>query len=241
VKTCPPRLLELVEKFMFPHPWIALKELPRVLKDLQEAEENAGREFSKCDPVLSIDDPEYHKMYERLERFSEAVAADPLVAHLRRKKQEAEVICGEFQEIESLIRGYDGMLLKEFPAYVYLGEKLDVDKRAAMVRVVQAHLVAGSAKNTSVEEDRKEAGRPIDPEDQAIALLLTVPPLPFTEIAERVGVSRTQLYRFGRFRVACERAGRPIRQNNGKRRDILGSKDDEGNLEAYSDNDNVDD
>ncbi|HEV3438425.1 MAG TPA: hypothetical protein VG122_13765 [Gemmata sp.] len=217
-----------------------MKELPKVLEDLREAEEDTLREFNKRDPVLSIDDPNYNDMYERLHRIDAALQSNPRVAHLRRKRQEAEAVSGEFQEIENLIGEYDANLMREYPAYVYLGEKLDVDKQANAMRVVYAQLRAASANSAPIEEDRKEGARSIDPEDHAIALLLTSPPLAFTEIADRVGVSRTQLYRFNRFRVACERAGRPIRQNGEQRRGILGSKDIEGNLEAYSDNDNVD-
>jgi hypothetical protein len=86
-------------------------------------------------------------------------------------------------------------------------------------------------------QDTSEPSEPrtkIDPEAHAIALLYKRPDLSLAEIASKVGVKRTTLYRWRKFCKAAELAGKYRPKANSKDSSIpRGSKSSDGTIEAW--------
>lgn len=83
---------------------------------------------------------------------------------------------------------------------------------------------------------REAQGVKADPETTAIALLWKEPNLSISEIADRVHVDRSTLYRWPAFFDAATRAGK-INPKGDKSKVKRGHKTKDGTVEAYSDDD----
>lgn len=185
MSTFPPQLFELLEKFSLPTPWRVFATYSVIVKEDEQARDDAIRRFAENDslPPSHVPNPDQSEssiqptienieVYHRLRRMGEFLDNDPRIIAVRQKQAEWECLLAELTELDKLVRDFAPDLLHHLLGYLPLSalgycefRESDIEKRTIAIRTILGEIISRqqsrpqSNKSNDLRE-YKNGGRP---------------------------------------------------------------------------------